>query len=1204
MPRPRLFPIPLLAAVALLLAPAAEAATVRFQLRGMGGEGLIPGNVVPPANSAGRGGEIDEGITFDDATNVLTIRAGWGSGQGYADLAGSPLATHLHGPSNTDYNFTVNTTSANDLPLTVSGNATGGTITGTLLLNSTQVAQLFAGRFYLCLHTNSFPGSELRGTLVPETLVTNTNNDGPGSLRQAIALAAVLPGENTVTFDPALSGQTISLNTGTNDSAIEIADANGVTIDATGLAAGLTLDTGGANLRLFALEETGVCTLRGLTLAHALGATTGAGGAILANANSTLTLERCTFSNNAGSGTPRSGGAVANFGTASFTYCTFAGNTASGGQGGAIYNDGTLTLTHCTVAGNSAAEGGGISNSGTLILNYTILASNTAPLGPDLLNSDTIAPGQVSLIGNLSGSGQTAGASLLTGDARLNPAGLADNGGPLRTIALLYDSPAVDAGTGSSSPQDQRGQFASGLPDLGAYELQAQEIGVDDPAGTELVLGSASANFGQVEAFTTKDLVFTIRNKGPGTLTLPGAAPVTISGPDAALFSVHAQPASPVAASGPATFTVRFAPGSPGNHTATLAIANNDADKTPFLITLTGESADTETLPPILNAPGNNALAITTLAVIFTLPEAALAGTGSLELSDGVESTSFPLTTEEETAGPHTKTLDLTGFAYGEYTLTISYQDAAAHPAASATVSPVFVRPEAPINTLAAAKGSAAPGRGTNSLPADAVLASFNLPAIDDAGNLAYVAKWTSNGGKIKGTGLFLNDACLGIIGGDASAVGGAGAKWKTFGDPVIGGGSLGCIATLSGVKSTAGTVVVSNLGTSALLKIAQLGDSGTTDGAKFKAFKNIMAVEGQIAFLAQLATSSTTVPKTTAANDLGIWITGTATPGASTTELVLRKGSLVSGLTIKTLTAFLSTTGSPGAGRGYVIQPDGGGDPQAGAHALFTDKLKKQGLVYQASGENNPTAISIAADPATGHVNGGTFASYGPPVRNRRETTAFLGKLTIGPGVTAATATGIFAGPNGDGKFVTVARLGDSATQGATFSALKDPVLSDDDALAFQATLKGGTVKGLGAQTLWWQPAGEPLTLLAQCGPNAQGAPHDLPAGAQWKSFTSLAIAGGGRGPIFTGTLVPGPGGVKTTDATGVWAMDVTGKIRTLFRTETVIEGKTLKTFTLLKATVGNTGVARSYNNKAKLTWLATFKEDSSQAIIVTELP
>jgi len=176
-----------------------------------------------------------------------------------------------------------------------------------------------------------------------------------------------------------------------------------------------------------------------------------------------------------------------------------------------------------------------------------------------------------------------------------------------------------------------------------------------------------------------------------------------------------------------------------------------------------------------------------------------------------------------------------------------------------------------------------------------------------------------------------------------------------------------------------------------------------------------------------------------------------------------------------------------------------------------------------------------------------------------------------------------------------------EAGTTGAKFSVLDDPVLSTHGDIAFQATLRGGGLKGSVLQTIWWKPAGDSLKLLAQGGTDA----GDLP-GAKWKSFTSLAIAGGGQGPIFTATLVPNKTNVSPATAMGVWACDYAGKPRLLFRTgipDAIMPGKTLKSFTLLKASVGSAGVTRSFNDAQQVARLATFM-DKSQSIVMTKVP
>jgi uncharacterized membrane protein/subtilisin-like proprotein convertase family protein len=110
------------------------------------------------------------------------------------------------------------------------------------------------------------------------------------------------------------------------------------------------------------------------------------------------------------------------------------------------------------------------------------------------------------------------------------------------------------------------------------------EIAVEQPLNSDLADGG-SRNFGNVTVGSSNSLTFAIRNIGTGDLTGLG---ITVDGADAAMFSVATNPTVPIAPSASTTFIVTFAPTSSGNKTATLHIANNDADENPFDIVLTG----------------------------------------------------------------------------------------------------------------------------------------------------------------------------------------------------------------------------------------------------------------------------------------------------------------------------------------------------------------------------------------------------------------------------------------------------------------------------------------------------------------------------------------------------------------------------------------------------------------------------------------
>lgn len=181
------------------------------------------------------------------------------------------------------------------------------------------------------------------GTEAPSTLVTTLLDiydrfDGETSLREAIAHAAFTEGA-TVTFDPALGGETIAL-----DSALVLYG----TLNLQAPAGGLTLDAGG-NHRV--LEVKGVGT--------------------------EATLDGFTLTNGYASG--NGGGALVNGGRLTLLNATVSGNQSNDKGGGIYVTDGSLTVEHSTIASNAAKYGGGgiYSHRSPVTIRDTLLESNT-----------------------------------------------------------------------------------------------------------------------------------------------------------------------------------------------------------------------------------------------------------------------------------------------------------------------------------------------------------------------------------------------------------------------------------------------------------------------------------------------------------------------------------------------------------------------------------------------------------------------------------------------------------------------------------------------------------------------------------------------------------------------------------------------------------------------------------------------------------
>ena len=334
--------------------------------------------------------------------------------------------------------------------------------------------------------------------------VTNTNDSGTGSLRDAILKAC--PG-NTITFniptsDPGFSGgiYTITLTSG------ELTIDRNLTI--TGLGANvLTVKRstagGTANFRIFTVNSGVTVDISGLTITNgrtADGANNGSsgdyGGGI--RNSGTLTLTNCTISSNRTGG----GGSSSNFGgeggvgggiynevgaTMTVTNCIVSSNQTGdggsgtnsdggfGGNGGGIYNAGALTMSNSTVSGNrtgnadngggnggNGGSGGGVLNFGTATLTNNTISDNQTGNGGSgsnfggrggsgggVANGDTLTLIGNTISTNQTGNGGNGTSSFSTGGSGGFGGGIT-NGGTLSLTNSTIDSNQV-GGAGSGT---------------------------------------------------------------------------------------------------------------------------------------------------------------------------------------------------------------------------------------------------------------------------------------------------------------------------------------------------------------------------------------------------------------------------------------------------------------------------------------------------------------------------------------------------------------------------------------------------------------------------------------------------------------------------------------------------------------------------------------------------------------------------------
>lgn len=218
-----------------------------------------------------------------------------------------------------------------------------------------------------------------------------------------------------------------------------------------------------------------------------------------------------------------------------------------------------------------------------------------SPIGQSLTNNvDALDLGQLRVgqsvkqavvIRNISAAASLTGlsASISDGDASnfviTTPLGVNTLAGGVSGGLLITFTPS-DAGPRSSTLT-----ITSNDSDEASFEVQLTgegivepEIEVDAPGPLTLENGH-SFDFGTSAINSGAARTFTIRNTGNAELA---GLDVSITGMDSGDFAVTTEPGTSVAASGDTTFVITFTPSAGGARSATIEIANDDADENPF----------------------------------------------------------------------------------------------------------------------------------------------------------------------------------------------------------------------------------------------------------------------------------------------------------------------------------------------------------------------------------------------------------------------------------------------------------------------------------------------------------------------------------------------------------------------------------------------------------------------------------------------
>ena len=346
------------------------------------------------------------------------------------------------------------------------GGPTDNLSTATVTINLNDIGDIFTVTT-LADEGFSFPG----GTLASET------NDGEGlSLREAISLVNATGGSGTanlIVFDPTLAGGTITLTDGIDALNRQLVIGLDTIVKIDG-------DTDGdeaADITISAADFSRVFSVNGADLRLDSLTITGGAESAIATSNSDLTIVNSTLTGNTSTG--GQGGALSNFGsTTTIVNSTISENTSTGAN--AISNSsGTVTLVNTTIANNTGTSNL-IANTGTLEIFNSTFSGNRGSLfnfgvGQISAANSILSETAFNSLANVTLNGRNiVGTNIFDGAVDVGDTSpnqifasvatspltgllqgvLANNRGPVRTIAILENGDAHDTGISANLPGD------------------------------------------------------------------------------------------------------------------------------------------------------------------------------------------------------------------------------------------------------------------------------------------------------------------------------------------------------------------------------------------------------------------------------------------------------------------------------------------------------------------------------------------------------------------------------------------------------------------------------------------------------------------------------------------------------------------------------------------------------------------------------